>query len=110
MQITKLTWAGLTKRNLIYFLFILKDFIEKEYWGDFPSGPVVKNSPCNAEDTSSIPGWRTKIPHAKEQLIQWTTTRESVLCSEGPHRTQLRQPNKWINGLFKKKKSKSKNE
>ena len=23
---------------------------------DFPSGPVVKNLPCNAEDTGSIPG------------------------------------------------------
>ena len=24
--------------------------------GDFPGGPVVKNLPANAEDTSSIPG------------------------------------------------------
>ena len=24
--------------------------------GDFPGGPVVKNQPTNAEDTSSIPG------------------------------------------------------
>ena len=29
--------------------------------GDFPSGPVVKNSPCNAGDSGSIPGWGTKI-------------------------------------------------
>ena len=26
------------------------------YWGDFPSGPVVKNLPCNAGDASLMPG------------------------------------------------------
>ena len=31
---------------------------------DFSSGPVVKTSPSNAEGKGSIPGWRTKIPHA----------------------------------------------
>ena len=35
---------------------------------DFPSGPVVKSLPANTEDTSSIPGWGTKIPHAAGQL------------------------------------------
>ena len=35
---------------------------------DFPGGPVVKNPPCNAEDTDSIPGQGTKIPHSTEQL------------------------------------------
>ena len=39
----------------------------QEYWsGDFPSGPVVKNPPCNAGDMGSIPGWGTKIPQATE--------------------------------------------
>ena len=33
---------------------------------DFPGDPVVKNLPCNARDTVSIPGWGTKIPHAAE--------------------------------------------
>ena len=42
--------------------------------GDFPSGPVVKNSPCNAGDSGSIPGWGTKILHAVEQLSPSTTT------------------------------------
>ena len=28
----------------------------KEIRGGFPGGPVVKNPPCNARDTSSIPG------------------------------------------------------
>ena len=31
---------------------------------DFPGGPVVGNSPCNARDTGLIPGWGTKIPHS----------------------------------------------
>ena len=35
---------------------------------DFPGGPVVKNPPCNAVDTGSIPGWGTKIPHITRQL------------------------------------------
>ena len=33
-----------------------------------PGGPVVKNPPCNAGDSGSIPGGGTKIPHAAEQL------------------------------------------
>ena len=35
---------------------------------DFPGSPVVKNSPFNAGDTSSIPGWGPKLPHASGQL------------------------------------------
>ena len=31
---------------------------------DFPDGPVVKTLPFNARDVGSIPGGRTKIPHA----------------------------------------------
>ena len=33
---------------------------------DFPGGPMVKNSPCNAGNASSISGWGTKIPYAVE--------------------------------------------
>ena len=29
-----------------------------------PGGTVVKTLPSNAEDMSSIPGWRDKIQHA----------------------------------------------
>ena len=36
--------------------------------GDFSGGLVVKNPPSNAGDMGSIPGWRTKIPHAERQL------------------------------------------
>ena len=31
---------------------------------DFPGGPVIMNSPCNARDMGSIPDQKTKIPHA----------------------------------------------
>ena len=46
---------------------------------DFLGGPVVKNLPCNAEDTGSIPGWGTKIPHAVEHVLllsPWVTMTE----------------------------------
>ena len=35
---------------------------------DFPSGPVVKNMPSNAEDVGSILGRETKMPCGVEQL------------------------------------------
>ena len=35
---------------------------------------MFKNSPCNAEDTSLIPGQEFKIPHATEQLNLYATT------------------------------------
>ena len=35
---------------------------------DFPSSPMVGNLPCNAGDTSSLPGPGTKTPQAAEQL------------------------------------------
>ena len=41
---------------------------------DFPGGPVVKNPPYNAGDAGSIPGRRTKIPHATEKLSPCSST------------------------------------
>ena len=35
---------------------------------DFPAGPVVKDSLCNAGDSGSTPAWGIKILHATEQL------------------------------------------
>ena len=32
---------------------------------DFPGSPMVKNLPCNAGDTGSIPGQETKIPRGQ---------------------------------------------
>jgi len=49
--------------------------------GDFPGGPVVKDLPCNAVDTSSIPAWGTKIPHATEQLRLCATSAEPAHCN-----------------------------
>ena len=39
-------------------------------------GPVVKNLPCNAGDTCSIPGQGNKLPHALEQLSPHAVTPE----------------------------------
>ena len=47
------------------FLFV--QILFQVLW-DFPGGPVVKNLPCNAGDLGSIPGCKTKILHAMEQL------------------------------------------
>ena len=41
----------------------LKSLLMKVKEEDFPGGPVVKNSPFIARDTSSVPGQGTKIPH-----------------------------------------------
>ena len=50
--------------------------------GDFPGSPMVKNPPSNAEDSGSIPGWGTKIPHTSGQLHWRTTTTEPMCCNE----------------------------
>ena len=60
--------------------------IEKNFYKydsrDFLGGPVVKNLPSNAGDVGSIPGWGTKIPHAKRQLSLSATTIE-LACLDG---------------------------
>ena len=43
-------------------------------------GLVVKDSPCNAGDAGSIPGWETKMLHAVEQLSLRVATTEPT-CS-----------------------------
>ena len=75
---------------LIYvksFLLFYKVGVMKVVCRDFPGGAVVKNPPANAEDTGSIPGRGTKIPHAAGQLSPRATTTEPV-CS-GAHEPQL---------------------
>ena len=37
---------------------------QKNQFGDFPGGPVVRPSRSNAEGVGSIPGGGAKIPHA----------------------------------------------
>ena len=55
---------------------------------DFPGGPVFKNLPCNAWDLGSIPGQKTKIPHAAGQLTRMPLERNNL---------GLMLPNKQIN-------------
>ena len=43
---------------------------------------MVKNLPCNAGDSGSIPGQGTQIPHVSEQLRLCTTTTEPM-CTAG---------------------------
>jgi len=45
---------------------------------DVSPGPVSENQPCNAEDSGSILGVRTKIPHATENLSKSLTTGQSM--------------------------------
>ena len=47
---------------------VLKNLSTKKSPGDFPGGPVVKNSPSNAGDVGLIPGRGTKSPHATGKL------------------------------------------
>ena len=51
---------------------------------DFPGGPVVKNLPSNAGNTSSIPDWGIKIPHAMGQLSPRAVSTE--VCGLEPAR------------------------
>ena len=44
---------------------------ERKHWG-FSGGPGAKNLPCNARDSSGIPG-RGNIPRAVKQRSPWAT-------------------------------------
>ena len=48
--------------------FLTQFIVQNDSLGDVPGGPAVKNLPCNAGDTRSIPDLGTRIPHATEQL------------------------------------------
>ena len=61
--------------------------MKKKKIGDFPSGPVVKNSSSSAGDVGSIPSPETKIPHASEQLNPWAATTEPTCCKRDPTQT-----------------------
>ena len=83
--------------------------IPKKNEKDFPRGPVVKNLPYNTEDTGSICGQGTKIPHAPEQLSlhaqlefplpQWRIPQDvmKILCTAT--KTQHRQINNFWKGM-----------
>ena len=63
-----------------------KKVLFKKILQDFPGGPVVKNPACNAGNTDSIPGQRTKTPHASDQLIGL------LGATAEPHATIRRKP------------------
>ena len=52
--------------------------------GDFPGDPVVKNLPCVAGDSGSIPDQGTKIPHPAEQLSPLATIKGFAHHNERP--------------------------
>ena len=57
---------------------------EGQTW-DFPSGPLIKNLPCNAGDAGSIPGLGSKTPHccclvAKLRLTLQPHAPRRLLC------------------------------
>ena len=67
-------------RSMVHLCFKALIDLDKTYSGNFPSDPVVKNLPCNAEDVGWIPGRGTKIPQATRQLSPNTATTE-LQCS-----------------------------
>ena len=54
--------------------------VEKQR-GGFPGGPKAKNLPSKVGKAGSIPGRKTKIPHASGQLSQGTTATELESCN-----------------------------
>ena len=66
----------------------------------FPGDPVVKNLPCNARDTGSIPTvGRSHMPHTPSPLA---TTGENQHAIRKTYHSQKMKENKYIN--LKKKK------
>ena len=95
------------------YIFYLKH-TQKFWWPiqkiriqGFTGGPVAKNLPSNAADWGLIPGWGTKIPHAKGS-IACTLWQEKACVSQWRPST-FKHKNKYINKtetpLFKKKKN-----
>ena len=53
--------------HLVHFFntFLLSiDSVQKKHLRDVPGSPVIKTPLSNAEGMGSIPGWRSKAPHA----------------------------------------------
>ena len=64
------------------------------YHEDFPSDPVVKNMPCNAGDTGSVPGLgrshMLQSNEARELQLLKPTCLEPMLCNR--EATEMRNP------------------
>lgn len=63
-------------------------------------GPVVKRSPGNAGNVSSVPGWGTRILRAVKRLSSQATAGESVRCSRG-----TREATETRTGKYKEEKN-----
>ena len=83
MQVPMREWGNRNKRVPMVtapkavatiWLNLIGIYLIKKTVGDFPGGPVVKNSLTNAGD--SIPGL---VPHASRQLSWRATTTGSVV-------------------------------
>ena len=68
----------LIQKHGFLFVQILFHVLRNDFIWDFPRGPVVKNLPCNAGDLVSIPGCKTKILHAMEQLRLCVAVKDSA--------------------------------
>ena len=74
--------------------------IKRPLTWDFPSGPGVKNPPCNAGDMSLIPGQGPKIPHA---ATKWEWESESEVTQSCPtlsDPTDCSLPGSSVHGIF----------
>ena len=65
-------------RDKVNFIKI-KNFV---HW-DFPGGPLVKTPCSQCRGMGSIPGWRTKIPHALWCGQNKQTNKQKLLCIKG---------------------------
>ena len=68
----------LTQKHGFLFVQILFQVLRNDFIWDFAGVPVVKNLPCNAGDLGSIPGCKTKILHAMEQLRLCVAMKDSA--------------------------------
>ena len=68
------------------FLVALETVLRRRESWDYPGGPVIKNSPCNAGDVGSTLDQGTKIPHAVEQLNSSATTHGPMRHNKDPAR------------------------
>ena len=75
----QITWALQKSLNQLSINLSESKYLHENKLRDFPGGPVVKNPPSDAWDLSSVPGQRTKIPHAVGQLRPCATATEAEL-------------------------------
>ena len=54
---------------------------------DLPGAPMVKNLPSNVKESGSMPGQRTKIPHATTKSLSATT--KDLTCCKEDRRSQI---------------------